>query len=71
MVVVDGGVQVGLIGVGAGAGVVVEGEGLGVCGVVIVMQPGNVPSASEMTRIKEMTKSFMFIFFTAYYILVY
>ena len=50
---------------------VVGGGVLGVCGVVIVMQPGPAPSASERTRIREMTKSFMFIPFIANYILAY
>ena len=48
---------------------VVGGGVLGVCGVVMVMQPDPRPSASKRTRIKEMTKSFMFLPFIANYIL--
>jgi hypothetical protein len=47
----------------------VVGGALGVCGVVMVMQPGNVPSTSERTRIREITKSFKFILFMAIYII--
>ena len=50
---------------------VVGGGVLGVCGGVMVMQPDPAPSASERTRIKEMTKSFIFVFFIANYILAY
>ncbi len=40
---------------------------LGVSGVVIVMQPGNVPSASERTMRIEITKSFIFTLFIVIY----
>ena len=69
---VGGGVQVGLIGVGAGARV--EGGVLGVCGMLgddgeIVMQAHPALSVSERIRIREITKYFTFVLFITDYIL--
>ena len=61
----------GLIGVGGEDGVGVVGGLIGVCGVVMVIQPGPTPSASAITRIREMTMSFKFVLFITIYIITY
>jgi len=67
----DGGVQVGLIGVGGVIAVVTVDGVVVVGGVVMVMQPDNVPIASKMTSMREVNKSLRFIFSMAAYITVY
>jgi len=69
-----GGVQVGLMGMGGvivvvTVGVVVVDDDDD--GVVMVMQPDNVPIASKITSIREVTKSLIFTFFMAAYTTVY
>ena len=66
----EGGVQVGLIGVGGVVAVVTVG-GVVVAGVVMVIQPDNAPTASRMTSMREVNKSLRFIFFMAVYVTVY
>ena len=67
----EGGVQVGLMGMGGVVAVVTVGGVVVVEGVFMVMQPDNVLIASKMTSMREVNKSLRFIFFMAVYITVY